>query len=131
MQVRIGVSGWASGRSGILVSGPRGRHLVEMLLRRSANSTKRPGFGLRQIGSSSRKLPRKGTDFKAAWPRINYFERWSVLIRCRGDNLHPVGAMIATAAASAEVITEAFEGSLAQITRGQALTDCPSNDVFR
>jgi hypothetical protein len=39
--------------------------------------------------------------------------------------------MIATAAASAEVITEAFEGSLAQIMRGQALTDCPSNDVFR
>jgi hypothetical protein len=47
-----------------------------------------------------------------------------------GDNPHPVGILIATAVASAEVITEAFEGSLAQIVRGQRQTDYPSNDMF-
>jgi hypothetical protein len=49
---------------------------------------------------------------------------------CAGHT-DPLGATIATAIASAEVITEAFESLFAQIVRGQALPASPLNDVFR
>ena len=41
-----------------------------------------------------------------------------------------LGAAIATATASAEVLTEALENSSIQIMIGEASADCPAHEVF-